>query len=103
MLKRACGDQFFQGCHAIEGINGRGTVSENRFAQDLGLRLAAPSTGGSDAHRKEQLGTAATRFQRAITSLAELVQELQAGRFDPVDLRSGAESAPPRNEGGNQP
>ena len=81
MLERACGDEFFQHCDAIEGINGRGTEVQNLFSQDLGDRLGANMTGGSDAHRLEQLGTAATRFERPITGLEELIRELKAGRF----------------------
>jgi predicted metal-dependent phosphoesterase TrpH len=94
MLERACRDEFFRGCHAIEGMNGRGTLLENRFAQDLGRRLDIPATGGSDAHRTEQLGTAATRFQRTITSLGDLIGELRAGRFQGVDLKNGQDGAP---------
>ncbi len=89
MLDRAAGAEFFQICDAVEGINGRATVLQNRFSQDLGGLLGLPQTGGSDAHRVTQLGTAATRFQRAITSLEDLVQELRAGRFQPVDLANG--------------
>jgi predicted metal-dependent phosphoesterase TrpH len=93
MLERACRDEFFRGCHAIEGMNGRGTLLENRFAQDLGRRLDIPATGGSDAHRTEQLGTAATRFQRTITNLGDLIGELRAGRFQAVDLKNGQDGA----------
>jgi hypothetical protein len=42
--------------------------------------------GGSDAHRLEQLGTAATRFQDKITCLSDLIKALRAGRFCAVDL-----------------
>ena len=97
MLERACRDQFFRGCHAIEGVNGRGTLLENRFAQDLGSRLDIPATGGSDAHRREQLGTAATRFQRTITNLSDLIGELRAGRFQAVDLRTNPDGRPARD------
>lgn len=93
MLGRAVDDEFFQVCDAIEGINGRGKASENRFSRELGVRLGARMTGGSDAHRLEQLGTAATRFQRKITGMSDLIEELRAGRFESVDLKSweGAE------------
>jgi len=89
MLDRAAGAEFFRICDAIEGINGRATILENQFSQDLAGRLGLPLTGGSDAHRVTQLGTAATRFQRDITSLEDLVQELRAGRFQSVDLTNG--------------
>lgn len=91
MLERARNDEFFQVCDAIEGINGRGRALENRFSQDLGVRLGVKMTGGSDAHRLEQLGTAATRFQKKITGLTDLIEELRAGRFQAVDLRAGEE------------
>ena len=81
MLGRASGDEFFGFCDAIEGLNGRGTRMQNDFAQELGDRLGARMTGGSDAHRAEQLGTAATRFEQQITSLDDLIAELRAGRF----------------------
>ena len=81
MLERASSDKFFDFCDAIEGINGRGTPVQNRFAQDLGDRLGTRMTGGSDAHRVEQLGTAATRFEEKITGLDDLIRELRTGRF----------------------
>ena len=89
MLTRAVGDDFFLLCDAIEGINGRGKTSENEFSHDLGSRLDIKQTGGSDAHRLEQLGSAATRFQNTINGLDDLIRELRAGRFRAVDLRSG--------------
>ena len=81
MLERAGADEFFEFCDAIEGINGRGTPVQNRFAQDRGDRLGTRMTGGSDAHRVEQLGTAATRFEERITGLGARIRELRAGRF----------------------
>ena len=81
MLERASGDGFFKFCDAIEGINGRGTSIQNSFSQDLVDLLGTRMTGGSDAHRAEQMGTAATRFERSVTGLEDLIQELKAGRF----------------------
>ena len=89
MLERAGSDRFFEFCDAIETVNGRGTVMENRFSRDLGELLGAKMTGGSDAHRLEQLGTAATRFQRPIAGLDDLITELREGRFKAVALRIG--------------
>ena len=89
MLERASADGFFRICDAIESVNGRGTDMENRFSWDLAELLGTKMTGGSDAHRPEQLGTAATRFQRPIGGLDDLIRELRAGRFRPVDLRNG--------------
>ena len=92
MLERAIGDDFFQSCDAVEAINGRGTLPENRFSQDLGETLRMNATGGSDAHRVEQLGTAATRFEKRIAGLPDLIEEIRAGRFSAVDLRNGGEA-----------
>ena len=90
MLERAGTDGLFEFCDAIEAVNGRGTPMENSFSHDLGNLLGSRMTGGSDAHRVEQLGTAATRFQHAITGLDDLIRELREGRFQPVDLRNGS-------------
>ena len=89
MLERARGDALFQICDAVEVLNGRGTPTENSFSRDLGELLGAKSTGGSDAHRVNQIGTAATFFPRSIQGLDDLIRELHAGRFKVVDLREG--------------
>ena len=88
MLEQACADEFFNYCDVIEGINGRGSAQENRFSGDLLDRLAMVSTGGSDAHRIAQLGTAATRFHRKITGLPDLIEEIKQGRISAADLRN---------------
>ena len=93
MLDRAAGDEFFRYCDAIEGINGRGTDAENCFSHDLGKRLELKSTGGSDAHRIEQLGTAATRFQKKVEGLADLIEEIRTGRICGVALTSDEKTA----------
>ncbi len=86
MLERAIADDFFLMCDAIEGCNGRGKEDENEFSRDLGNAFALNFTGGSDAHRVEQLGTVATRFERRIQGLAELIEEIKAGRCHPESL-----------------
>jgi len=93
MLDRASGDGFFGSCDAIEGINGRGNVAQNQFSQDLGDRLGIRMTGGSDAHRVEQIGTAATKFEREITGLDDLIRELKAGRFRAEELINPQEAS----------
>jgi predicted metal-dependent phosphoesterase TrpH len=86
MLQRAVADDFFLMCDAIEGSNGRGKPDENEFSRDLGNAFALQSTAGSDAHRVEQLGNVATRFERRVKDLETLVAELKAGRFRPEAL-----------------
>lgn len=87
MLERAIADDFFLMCDAIEGSNGRGAADENDFSHDLGNAFMLKSTGGSDAHRVEQLGTVATRFDRKIKSLDDLIAELKAGNLRPELLQ----------------
>ena len=90
MLNRALDDQMLRLFDAVESRNGRGKESENFFSEDLRQGLRLPGTGGSDTHRLEQMGTAATLFERRITSLDELVAELKAGRMRAVDLAVAA-------------
>ena len=86
MLERAADDPFFALCEAIEGLNGRGSVEQNRYSADLGASLALPATAGSDAHRVAQLGTAATEFHGKIECVADLIRMLRSGQYRPVDL-----------------
>ncbi len=86
MLGQAARDAFFGLCDAIESHNGRGTEAENRFSSDLRGMLGLPGVAGSDAHRAEQLGTAATRFTRRVRGLEDLVAELKQGVCVPEDL-----------------
>ena len=69
MLERASGDEFFQMCQGIEALNGRGLAVQNSFSLELGGRLSANMTAGSDAHKVEQIGTVATEFQRPVSCL----------------------------------
>ena len=90
MLNRALDDEMLRLFDAVESHNGRGKKSENRFAEDLRQGLCLPGTGGSDTHRLGQMGTAATLFERRISSLEELIAELKGGRMRAVDLTVAA-------------
>ena len=92
MLNRAVSDRQLWDFDAIESHNGRGSVAENRFAEDLRQRLGFPGVGGSDAHRVNQIGTSATQFERRIETLEDLIGEIRAGRMAPVDLRAAVQS-----------
>ena len=100
MLETATRDRIFQMCQAVEGLNGRATPVQNSFSHDLTLRLGAKMAAGSDAHRPHQLGTAATMFEREITDLAGLIEELKAGRFRAMDLTNGHSGNPTGANGG---
>ena len=86
MLRRALDDEMLRLFDAVESHNGRGKGSENFFSEDLRQGLCLPGTGGSDTHYLRQMGTAATLFERSISSLDDLVTELKAGRMCAVDL-----------------
>ncbi len=45
-----------------------------------------PGTAGTDSHSRSDIGRVATEFERDVHSIEELIAELQAGRFDAVDL-----------------
>ncbi|MDE2787848.1 MAG: PHP domain-containing protein [Chloroflexota bacterium] len=90
MLNRALDDEMLRLFDVVESQNGRGKETENLFSEDLRQGLGLPGTGGSDTHYLRQMGTAATLFERRITSLDELVAELKAGRMRPVDLTVAA-------------
>lgn len=94
MLDRAIDDPQFQLFDAIESFNGRGSHNQNLFARDLNQTLLLPGVGGSDAHRVQQIGTAATRFERRITSLEDLIVEIRAGRTTAVSLASAPAGSP---------
>jgi len=74
---------------ALEVVNGRSTPRENRISQRIAERLALPGTAGTDSHRVEDIGRAATYFERDIRDLAGLAEEIRAGRCWPVDLTRG--------------
>ena len=87
MLEKALSDEVFAMCDAIEGHNGRGSPDENCFSRDLGVASKLQLTGGSDAHKIDQLGTVATRFERPVKNLDDLIAELKSGRFKPEALK----------------
>ena len=66
---------------AIEIGNGKLSADENDMARKVAKKLDLPGTGGSDAHRIDEIGTWVTIFENDITNEIELVQELRAGRF----------------------
>ena len=74
---------------AMDVLNGRGSLAENGFSHELAERLGMPRAGASDSHRPEDVGRAATYFERPIASEQELVEELVAGRVWALDLTRG--------------
>ena len=69
---------------AIEVGNGKLTSDENDMARKVSENLALPGTGGSDAHRIDEVGKWLTVFEKEIQDENQLVEELHAGRFKAV-------------------
>jgi len=80
-LDQACKKKVIQYVDAVEIRNGKVSDKENEMAFNVAARMKMPGTAGSDAHRKEDVGTWVTIFKRDITDEADLVAELRAGRF----------------------
>ena len=75
------------GLDAVETHNGANTPEMNGQAMTCARIRNLPSIGGSDCHRKEQVGRACTVFTHAIRSMAELVTEIQKGNCTGWDIR----------------
>ena len=69
---------------AMEVHNGKLTPSENDFSHDVAGIVKLPQTGGSDAHKPDEVGVFATRFFADIENETDLVRALHSGRFEPV-------------------
>lgn len=89
-LVRASRNPAYRHCDALEVINGRGSEKENAFSLRLAEQMSMRGTAGTDAHDRIDIGRCATFFERDIHDIEDLIDELKAGRFRPVDLSSGA-------------
>jgi predicted metal-dependent phosphoesterase TrpH len=89
-LQRASRNPAYRYCVALEAINGRGTQRENEFSQRLCALMSMPGTAGSDAHARIDIGRCATEFERRVETIEDLIAELQAGRYRPVDISAVA-------------
>jgi predicted metal-dependent phosphoesterase TrpH len=88
-LERASGNPAYAYVVALEELNGRGTTKENAFSKRLAARMGMPGTAGTDSHALADVGKCATFFERDIHDVRDLIRELKAGRFYPVDLQVG--------------
>ncbi|GAG50894.1 unnamed protein product, partial [marine sediment metagenome] len=86
-VEQYCRSPFFRLVDTIEVLNGRATETQNEFSRELCRRLNLKAIGGSDAHQLSDIPTCATYFERKISNVEQLITELKAGRFSPVDLR----------------
>ena len=78
---------LFKLVDTIETLNGRAKEKQNQFSAALGKKLGWQGIAGSDAHFPRDVATVATKFERDVRNVEELIRELKAGRYQPVDLR----------------
>ena len=86
-VEQACKRKVFEFVDAIEVGNGKLSSDENDMASKVAEKLGLPGTGGSDAHRVDEVGTWVTVFEKEIHNERELVREFHAGRFTAVKER----------------
>ena len=68
---------------AVEVLNGANTPRENRFALEVANYIGKPGSGGSDAHSTSGVGIYCIQFEKQLTTLPEMLEELHARRFKP--------------------
>jgi predicted metal-dependent phosphoesterase TrpH len=80
-VDQACKRKVLEFVDAVEIGNGKLSPEENEMARKVAEKLGLPGTGGSDAHRVDEIATWVTVFEKTIEDENELLQELHAGRF----------------------
>jgi hypothetical protein len=89
-VEQASKRKMLQFVDAVEVGNGKLAPDENEMARKVAEKLDLPGTGGSDAHRVDEIATWVTVFENDIMDENELLQELHAGRFKAVQGASGS-------------
>jgi predicted metal-dependent phosphoesterase TrpH len=77
---------WVEGVEIIEQLNGANTELQNAKATSIVARDNLRGIGGSDAHYVNWFLTCATRFERRVETMQQLVEELYAGRFTALQL-----------------
>jgi predicted metal-dependent phosphoesterase TrpH len=78
--------EWVAGVEIIEQFNGANTEAQNSKASAVVARDGLRGIGGSDAHYVSWFLKFATVFERRVETMQELVAELYAGRFAPIQL-----------------
>lgn len=78
---------------AIEVLNGENKEHENEMAIKAWAGLALPGIGGSDCHFAPDVGRCVTWFENEVSTMAELIAEIKAGRVAPACRRDNGEYA----------
>jgi len=84
-VEQAAKRKVFEFVDAVEIGNGKLSQDENDMARKVAEKLSLPGTGGSDAHRVDEIATWVTVFEKDIQDENQLVAELHAGRFKAVN------------------
>jgi len=84
-VQQAADRTLVQLVDGLEMYNGATGDRENALAVAVGEYVGLPGIGGSDAHSMLGLGCCVTVFERPVRSEEELIEELRAGRFQPVN------------------
>lgn len=79
---------------AVERFNGGSRKGEEARAAALIEQYRYRATGGSDSHLVSLIGLCATRFEKDIHTIEELVAELKRGNFTAVDFRPARQPVP---------
>lgn len=82
------GEHIFQmkGLDAIETHNGLNLGDMNEKAAQAARLRNLPSIGGSDCHKKEQVGRTFTEFKNSVHTIQELIEEIKKGNCKGVVL-----------------
>jgi hypothetical protein len=71
---------------ALEVANGRGTKEQNQFSDQLALTAQMPGVGGSDSHKPDDFGHAATEVFGEIKNVNDLIEALKEGDMRAVEM-----------------
>jgi predicted metal-dependent phosphoesterase TrpH len=69
---------------AIETINGKCNDRENSQSAEVAGILHLPTTGGSDAHSLDEMGSCVTDFEDRFKEIPEFLAALKAGHYKAV-------------------
>jgi predicted metal-dependent phosphoesterase TrpH len=79
---------------AVEALNGGSRKGEDERSAELIAKYGFAATGGSDSHLVSLIGLCATKFDAYIKNIDDLVRELKAGNYEPVDFRPKRKPVP---------
>ena len=78
--------EWTAGVEIIEQFNGANTEAQNAKASAIVARDGLRGIAGSDAHYVNWFLKCATLFEQRVETMQELVAQLRAGRFTPIQL-----------------